>query len=306
MLSSLAAPFRALALLLVAAGSLPVSGQYSGPAEAPAPAPGVERGNPATDTTILSRDEMSPFGRLYQQQATDIDATFPAAQSTNSASQSAHADQTISVAQLKHPLSRKARSMLSKAQTELFAGKTTEGFNDLEKALQDKSAVPYASSARGIAYLTAGKIPEAISELNRAVQEMPLSANFSNLAYAYLLHGDADQGEKNLQRALQLNPSSAPTHYLMGLVLLDSNPRNREACDNLRQAERGVPKAHIALAVCYIRGGNRDAAEQQVYEFAGTADASKVSFWKQWVALIAAEPHPSLAFGLRQTTVGRR
>ncbi len=113
------------------------------------------------------------------------------------------------MAELQHPLSRKGRSFLEKAQKELRAGKTDEGVAILKNALKEPSAVPYVHSMLGAIYLRLGRVPEAIAELEQAVQLLPMAVNYSNLGYAYCVQGDAIKGEQELHRALELDPYAA-------------------------------------------------------------------------------------------------
>jgi hypothetical protein len=52
----------------------------------------------------------------------------------------------------------------------------------------------------------------------------------------------------------------------------------------------------MALAVCYVRGGQDDAAERQVKEFIGSGDHDRFAFWKRWVSRVAGQARPSLTF----------
>jgi tetratricopeptide (TPR) repeat protein len=152
---------------------------------------------------------------------------------------------------------------------------------------------------RGAAYLLTGRIAEAIPELQAAVQVLPLPANYSNLAYAHLLNGNLDQGEQDLHEALRVSDAPPQAHYLMGLVLLDRKPQNTEACDELYRAQSLMRAVHAALAVCYRRGGQEDSAIRQIHDLLSGSDQSSFNFWKHWVDSVAAETHPSSAFGLR-------
>jgi tetratricopeptide (TPR) repeat protein len=206
---------------------------------------------------------------------------------------------TVTVAELQHPLSSKARPLLLKAQIAMRAGKFDECLENLDKAMKIASAVPYVHGVRGAAYLLRGRVPEAISELQQALQVLPIPANYSNLGYAHLLIGDEERGEQELRRAVEFHSPLLQARYLLGLLLLDRKPQNTEACDNLQRARSLMPAVHMALAVCYVRDGRDAAANGQIHEVLGPANESKFDFWKKWVNLVAAQPKPSTAFGLR-------
>jgi Flp pilus assembly protein TadD len=186
---------------------------------------------------------------------------------------------------------------MSKALKDLDAGKTVEALADLGKALGEPSAVPYAHSVLGVAYLQLGRVSDAIPELEQAVQVLPISPNFSNLGYAHCLIGDTVQGERELWRALELDSSQPTAHYLIGLLLLDNQARSHEACEQLERAQRTLRNAHMALAVCYARLGQEQSVDGQVKEYLGPADDSRIAYWTLWAYWVAAETRPSTAFG---------
>jgi Flp pilus assembly protein TadD len=184
-------------------------------------------------------------------------------------------------------------------------GNFDECFRDLDKAIKINSAVPYAHGVRGTAYLLQGHVPEASSELQQAVQVLPIPANYTNLGYAHLLSGDVELGEQELRRAIQFHSPLPQTRYLMGLLLLDRKPQITEACEHLQRARDLMPVVHMALAVCYVRDGREVAANGQIREVLGPANESKFEFWKNWVSWVAAQPKPSTAFGLRIQPVAK-
>ncbi len=288
MRSSWAGALRTFGLLIFASYGSVAVGQF--PVAIDASDPGLA-GDP-----LSPHSGMSPFNYLEPTPRDSNDEfAFPSEEPREGKG-------AISVAELQHPLSGKGRALILKAQTDLRAGKVEACLQDLDQAMKVASAVPYVHGVRGAAYLLSGRYPQAISELQLAVQLLPLPANYSNLGYAYLLQGNEDQGEQELRRALELHSSPQQTRYLMGLLLLDRKPQNREACENLQQAQKLMPAVHMALAVCYVRDGNDDAADGQIREVLGSANASKFEFWKRWVSSVAAQPKPSAAFGLRTQT----
>jgi len=206
---------------------------------------------------------------------------------------------TVSIAELQHPLSGKAKSMLLKAQAALQAGKFPECLQDLDQAMKIPSAIPYVYGIRGAAYLASGEVAKALPELQQAVQVLPVPGNYSNLGYAYFLSGDRDLGEEQVRRAIESPNAPLQARFLMGLLLLDRKSETDEACDDLDRARDLMPSVHMALAVCYARDGMEDASNSEIRQLLGTTRASMFEFWKRWVTSVAAEPDPAVAFGLR-------
>lgn len=284
---------RAVALLALAGCALHVYGQYPGPAESQG------RGGPGTLSPATKDPAGGPLGGLSSYESStqpqqDINSGYP---STGEPNLEAH--DTVSVAELKHPLSRKGQALLTKAEKDLQAGRISEGLAGIGKAMSEPSAIPYAHALLGAEYLQLGRFEEAVPELEQAVQLLPIALNYTNLGYALCLTGDTDRGEEELRHALALDSSSPRTHYLMGLLLLDRKSRNQEACEQLQKAQSTMQTAHMALAVCYLRGGQDEAADKEVRQYVGSGDETRLAYWRGWASLVATQPQPSPFFGLR-------
>lgn len=275
----------ALRLFILACSALHLAGQYPGTAER-RQGPWSPPGLPATSSPPGPDD-------IPLQQQLDFSVAFPV---LAPASPAAPGGAKVSIAELKHPLSGKGRKLIERAQNDLHSGKTAQGIRTLQGALQEPSAVPYAHSILGATYLQLGRAADALAELEQAVQLLPIAENYSNLGYAHCIMGDMERGKEDLEHALQLDSSSPRTHYLIGLLLLDNKSRSHEACEQLERA-KNVRGAHVALAVCYVRSGESEAADREVRDFIAPSDDIRMRFWRRWVALLAAEARPSLAFG---------
>jgi len=263
---------------------LPVlQAQYPGPAEVGAPGMSLPAGDPRlADSPMASPRVNEPWS---------FDAAYPAVDARSDAFGS------VSVSELKHPLSGKAQSLLLKAKTDLHEGKFDDAMSVLESAEKQPSATVYIPGLRGAAYLLRGNVDDALPQLENAVKLLPVAANYSNLGFAHLLKGDVDQAEQELRHALNLRNSPA-TRYLMGLILLDRKPSVDEACDDLQQGQNVTGAAPIALAVCFARDGHPSAANRVVEDYFGPQQDSEVEYWEAWVANVAKKAHPSAEFGL--------
>ena len=209
---------------------------------------------------------------------------------------------TVSVQQLRHPLSRKARGLLAKAESFFKHGQRDKGKQQLAEAIKEPSAAPYAHAMLGTEYLRDGQAHAAIPELETAARSLPIASVHSNLGFAFCLTGDIQRGQQEFQQALSLDGNSAKTRFLLGIVLLDEKSTEGEALYDLNLAQKQVRTAHLALAIAEMRRGDMDAGQRQVRQFLGSSDPAAFSKVLRWATVAAAQPHPTVAFGFPEKT----
>jgi tetratricopeptide (TPR) repeat protein len=128
--------------------------------------------------------------------------------------------QTVSVDQLRNPLTRKAAAMLRKAQDLSHEGDHEKALAQLRIALREPSAIPYARSIMGVEYLRLRNPAAALSELEEAVRLLPHDAvDHANLAYTLFLLGQKERAQQEVDRALELDPQNSHAQYLKGVML---------------------------------------------------------------------------------------
>jgi len=126
---------------------------------------------------------------------------------------------TISVDQLQHPLSRKGAGLLRQAQNFSAMGDHARAIEELQLALKERSAIPYAHSLLGTEYLRTNQVPAAIEALEQAVKMLPRTAvNYANLGYALFLMGSVERAEVELRRALDLDRNNEKTRRVLSIV----------------------------------------------------------------------------------------
>lgn len=204
---------------------------------------------------------------------------------------------TVSVQQLRHPLSRKARGLLNKAEALLTHGQRDKGKQQLAEAIKEPSAAPYAHAMLGTEYLRDGQAHAAIPELETAARSLPIASVHSNLGFALCMTGDIQRGQEEFQRALSLDGNSAKARFLLGIVLLNEKSTEGEALYDLNLAQKQIRTAHLAMAVAEMRRGDMDAGERQLRKFLGSTRQDEFSKVLRWATVAAAQPHPAVAFG---------
>jgi len=125
----------------------------------------------------------------------------------------------VSVEQLQHPLSRKGEKLILQAKNFAAKGDHGKAIAELQLALKERSAIPYAYSLLGSEYLKSGQVPDAIDSLEQAVKLLPRNViNHSNLGYALYLRGELERAEKEVRQALDIDRNNKTTRFVLGLV----------------------------------------------------------------------------------------
>jgi tetratricopeptide (TPR) repeat protein len=181
---------------------------------------------------------------------------------------------TISVEELRNPLTGKSLRAIAIAQQHLKSGQRERGMQELRQALADPVAMPYAISMLGAEHLKTKQVDAALTELEQAVQLLPgRPENHSNLAYALLLAGHTEAGLQHARTALQLDPSRPKTRLVLGMLLLRQGSHDAEAVTHLQIAAEQNPRAHLVLAEHYDRMGQAPEAERERRAYSVTTTA---------------------------------
>ncbi|MCU1339341.1 MAG: hypothetical protein JWO19_4922 [Bryobacterales bacterium] len=156
---------------------------------------------------------------------------------------------TVSIEQLRLPLSGKAKKLLRTANRYSEKGDSAKAIAAFQDALHEPSAIPYAHSSLGVEYLKIGKTALAITELEESVRMLPRDAvNHSNLAYALYLTRQYDRAELQIRQSLALDGKVARSRFVMGLILVARNARDQRGLELLWSLREEISGAGKALA----------------------------------------------------------
>jgi len=204
---------------------------------------------------------------------------------------------TVSVEQLRHPLSEKGERLILNGQRFAKAGDHAKAIDEFREALNERTSMPYAHGLLGAEYLKEGNATAAEVELSEAVLLMPgIGANHSNLGCAYLLMGKRNAAERELREPIRLDHTSPQPRYLLGLLLLDQGAPEAAKC--LSFAQTLLRNARLALAIFHIRNGQSDAAEQDLHAYLGPEWTARGAGAEAWIRAAAGMERPSALFGL--------
>jgi len=181
---------------------------------------------------------------------------------------------TVSVEELRNPLTGKSLRTILTAQQHLRSGERLQGLQELRQAMNDPIAMPYAISILGAEHIKTGELDVATRELQQAVQLLPgKPENLSNLAYVLYLTGHTEEGVAQARKALQLDPGRPKTRLVLGILLLQQGSHEAEAITHIQAATQEIPSAHLALAVHYERLGHAPEAEKERRAYSVTSNS---------------------------------
>lgn len=196
---------------------------------------------------------------------------------------------TVSVEELRHPLSRRAEHMLVQVQRDVRKGDHLAAIRKLTDLQDEVSAERVVAGMLGAEYLALGRFGEAAPYLETAARLQPnLPGNHANFGYALYAIGQVERGEAEVRAALLLDANFPQARYLMGVIMVGrGDPR---ALEHLRFAEKLIPAAHMVQALYYAQHDEMDRAKEQMLQYLGPGDAARLPEAQNWLRAALARP----------------
>lgn len=169
-----------------------------------------------------------------------------------------------------------------------------KAYRKLEEHQPDRADV---QTALGLLALRRREYDEARRRLSRALELGSREAS-THFEYAMLLrdtNGDPAQIDAHLRKTLELNPSHAEAHFLLGLAA-SRQRKHSEALMHLGRAASILPRQSSfwhALAVAYHEAGDDDAARRSAYRaLDNAANAHEAGMAKAALEMAGKEQRP--------------
>jgi tetratricopeptide (TPR) repeat protein len=151
---------------------------------------------------------------------------------------------TVTVHQLGHKVSKDVAKSFTHAEQLWTAGKHAQAAEELEKIVKQDPMFAGGYDMLGVEYGQLGRFRDAETTLQRSIELDPnLWVSHYNLAVVKLKSFDLSAAERNCRRAVELAPSEARAHLLLGYLLYTREESRQEGLDNLRFAARTMDEA---------------------------------------------------------------
>jgi tetratricopeptide (TPR) repeat protein len=139
-----------------------------------------------------------------------------------------------------------------------------EANGNYNRLLESDPAFPNIHYAFGLALIESNDIPRAVDQFKIAISQNPGNAAARLEIAAALYKVDSATALPYAEEAARLNPRQPFAHYLLGLLLLDTD-HTTQAIPELEIAAKAFPREKrifFALASAYSRAGRRQDAEK--------------------------------------------
>jgi tetratricopeptide (TPR) repeat protein len=155
----------------------------------------------------------------------------------------------VSVAELRHPPSRKAFNAFIAAQQLAQSGRFAEATTQLEKAVHLSPDWPEAHTNLAADYLRLGRFENSIAESRRAIElNKPNAIDLGNIAFAEYSLNRRPEAIAAAREGLSADPSSPKLHYMLGSLLALDRKTLSESIPHLELAAKTIPGARQNLA----------------------------------------------------------
>jgi tetratricopeptide (TPR) repeat protein len=175
---------------------------------------------------------------------------------SNSAAGDRPTGETVSVAQLRHKVPRKAAKEYRKAAELMEEGKIAESIKRLKKAIEIDPEYMEAYNDLGTRYMALKQHQTALECFQKAMTLDPHAGPpATNAAVALFAMDRVSEAEDAARLGVRNDRGNVKARYVLGLALVAQNKVTEEAIHNLEVAGEQFPNARLALAKALVSQG---------------------------------------------------
>lgn len=170
--------------------------------------------------TFIVRVLMGPSGDPVLEETRQIDhLTSPLILQVQVRPSNRPVSGTVSLSDLQHPISKKALHAAIEAQHYSQAHGEVQAMAKLEEAIRIDPGYRDAHTNLGALYARAGRIQDAMTQFQQAMQiGPPSSIVYSNVSWAHLALKQPREAEEFARKALALDPTNTKALYLLNTI----------------------------------------------------------------------------------------
>jgi len=199
-----------------------------------------------------------------------------------------HATALVAANQLRLP--DKVIKELQRSNTSLRHGDLRGSTEHLQRAVALEPDLALTHNALGSRFAELKQFDNALAEFNRALDLNPrYRLAMDNAAVVLCLQFRFAEAEPFARRALQIEPQSHSSQYLLGGILVQQKQYSDEATALLAKAAAQYPRAWLFLAKASLGRGNNEQAGEELKQYLRCPGAIQIKVAQNALAMLEAQ-----------------
>jgi tetratricopeptide (TPR) repeat protein len=179
---------------------------------------------------------------------------------------------------------------LQRSNSSLRNGDLYGSTEHLQRAVALEPDLPLTHNALGSRFAALKQFDRALEEFRRALDLNPrYRLALDNIAVVLCLQYRFAEAEPFARRALQIDPQSHSSQYLLGGILVQQKQYTDEATTLLAKAEAQYPRAWLFLAKASLGRGNNEQAVEELKQYLRCPGAIQIKVAQNALAKLEAE-----------------
>lgn len=195
----------------------------------------------------------------------------------------------VTVHDLSHVVPKKARVEYARAEKARGENRIADAIQHFERAISIDPDFVEARNNLAVSYYMVAKPGAGVAQLEEAIRIDPhKSMLFMNLALGYSGLDQLDAAERAARKAVDLDPSGAPPHLVLGFVLTQQQKYTDEAILCLESTQGRYPLAELLLARVLLSRGDLSRAKSHVESYVSSGDPEYRQSAQNWLDKVNA------------------